>query len=145
MALTYVKNVNGDKNPSYPDGVQILVYKGKELLKLENVDISTTEENLAEISIQDLEVVKGESLYFVVDKRANNAFDGGSLYVGISEANRKDSAPSGSGPRKDNNANSVTDFGAQGSNGWRLSGTTSTWASMAAALSSNGGWLKTAR
>ena len=28
VMLTYLKNVNGDANPGYPDGVQLLVYKG---------------------------------------------------------------------------------------------------------------------
>ena len=118
VALTYVKNVNGDKNPTYPDGVQLLVYKGEELLKLENVDISTTEERLAEIAIDDLDVKEGESLYFVVDPRSNNAFDGGGLYIGISDVNSFGPAMS-SGKRTDNNANSVSDFGEQGSNGWQ--------------------------
>ena len=119
VALTYVKNVNGDKNPGYPDGVQLLIYKGEELLKLENVDISTTEERLAELSVENLEVAEGESLYFVLDPRNNNAFDGGSLYIAISDVNAAGPALTEDSGRRDNNANSVTDFGAQGSNGWR--------------------------
>jgi hypothetical protein len=84
VTVAYVKNVNGDANPSYPDGVQLLVYKGKELLKLESVPISTTEENFALIEINDLEVKKLESLYFVVNPNTNNAYDGGRLSLTIS-------------------------------------------------------------
>ncbi len=117
VTVAYVKNVNGDANPSYPDGVQLLVYKGKELLKLENVPISTTEENFALIEINDLEVKKLDSLYFVVNPNTNNAYDGGSLYAAVSDVNKKQTIPSMSG-RTDNNANSTNDFGEQGSNGW---------------------------
>ena len=117
VTVAYVKNVNGDANPSYPDGVQLLVYKGKELQKLENVPISTTEENFALIELNDLEVKKLESLYFVVNPNTNNAYDGGSLYVAVSDVNKKQTILPDTG-RTDNNANSTEDFGEQGSNGW---------------------------
>jgi len=118
IALTYVKSVNGDANPSYPDGVQLMVYKGEELLKFENVDISTTTENLAEIRIDKLPVTEDESLYFVVDPKSNNAYDGGSLYVSISDHAPAVPSFDVDSTRKDNNANSMEDFGKQGSNGW---------------------------
>ncbi|MDO4520659.1 MAG: hypothetical protein Q4B44_03360, partial [Erysipelotrichaceae bacterium] len=117
VTVAYVKNVNGDANPSYPDGVQLLVYKGNELQKLEIVPISTTEENFALIELNDLEVKKLESLYFVVNPNMNNAYDGGSFYVAISDVNKKQTIPSMAG-RSNNNANSTEDFGEQGSNGW---------------------------
>ena len=117
VIVTYVKNVNGDANPSYPDGVQLLVYKGKELLGIETVPISVTEENFAQIKIDDLEVKELESLYFVVNPMTNNAYDGGSFYVAISDVNAKPSSPV-TEHRSNNNANSVEDFGRQGSNGW---------------------------
>ncbi|MDO4416058.1 MAG: hypothetical protein Q4C20_13365, partial [Erysipelotrichaceae bacterium] len=118
VTLAYVKNVNGDANPSYPDGVQLLVYKGEELLKLEIVPISVTEENFALIEINDLEVKELESLYFVVNPCTNNAYDGGSLYAAITDVSHKPAAPVAD-TRTDNNANSTNDFGEQGSNGWR--------------------------
>ncbi len=117
ITVSYVKNVNGDANPSYPDGVQLLVYKGKELLKLENVPISTETENFAQIKIEKLPVKELESLYFVVNPRSNNAYDGGSLYVAINDVDYKQPEPELL-PRTDNNADSVDDFGRQGSNGW---------------------------
>ncbi len=118
ILLTYVKNVNGDANPGYPDGVQLLIYKNGELLKLENVDISTTEELLTQIRIDDLEVKKGDSLYFVVSARSNNAYDGGSLYIDIRDVNAPEISAEPEAGRKDNNANNQADFGAQGKNGW---------------------------
>ena len=118
ILLTYVKNVNGDANPGYPDGVQLLIYKNGELLKLENVDISTTEELLTQIRIDDLEVKKGDSLYFVVSARSNNAYDGGSLYIDIRDVNAPEISTEPEAGRKDNNANNQADFGAQGKNGW---------------------------
>ena len=118
ILLTYVKNVNGDANPGYPDGVQLLIYKNGELLKLENVDISTTEELLTQIRIDDLEVKKGDSLYFVVSARSNNAYDGGSLYIDIRDVNAPEINTEPEAGRKDNNANNQADFGAQGKNGW---------------------------
>ena len=118
VKVTYVKSVNGDANPGYPDGVQLMIYKGTELLKFENVPISTEEENLVRIDIDDLEVKEDESLYFVVDPNANNAFDGGSLYAAISDVNADKTELNSQSGRPDNNANSVEDFGEQGSNGW---------------------------
>ena len=118
VAVTYLKNVNGDANPSYPDGVQLMVYKNEELLKFEIVNISTETENLAQIMIDNLAVKEDESLYFVVDPRMNNAFDGGSLYIGISDVNAKGPQVMEDTGRKDNNANNQSDFGRQGSNGW---------------------------
>ncbi|MBR6378188.1 MAG: FIVAR domain-containing protein, partial [Oscillospiraceae bacterium] len=118
IKLTYVKNVNGDANPSYPDGVQLLVYKGSELLKVETVDISTTEELLVQIFIDELELKKGESLYFVVDPRTNNAFDGGSLYVDIRDVDSPIPQIQLETGRKNNNANNQADYGEQGAGGW---------------------------
>ena len=118
VTVTYVKSVNGDANPSYPDGVQLMVYKGGELLNLENVAISTEEETLAQIKIEDLEVKDDESLYFIVDPKSNNAFDGGSLYIAINDVNAPEPTIPDDPTRSDNNANSVEDFGEQGSNGW---------------------------
>ena len=118
VLLTYVKNVNGDANPGYPDGVQLLVYKGSELLKLENVAISTTEELLTQIRLDAVDVLEGESLYFVVSPRSNNAFDGGSLYIDIRDVNTPYPTAVPESGRKDNNANSQSDFGEQGKGGW---------------------------
>ena len=118
VMLTYLKNVNGDANPGYPDGVQLLVYKGSELLKLENAPISTTEELLTEMRLEDVELEQGESLYFVVSARSNNAFDGGSLYLDIRDAEHPFPTAAPAAGRSDNNANSQSDFGVQGSNGW---------------------------
>ena len=118
VMLTYLKNVNGDANPGYPDGVQLLVYKGGELLKLENAPISTTEELLTEIHLEALDVEQGESLYFVVSPRSNNAYDGGSLYIDIRDVNTPFPEAEAEAGRQDNNANSQQDFGVQGSNGW---------------------------
>lgn len=116
--VAYVKNVNGDKNPAYPDGVQLLVYKGQELLFVENVDISVTEEKLAQVQLKDVQLSDKDSLYCVIDPRENNAYDGGSLYAAISEAGKTEAKPGRNGGRVDNNANNVRDFGTQGSNGW---------------------------
>ena len=117
VTVSYVKNVNGDANPSFPDGVQLVVYKGSELLGMENVPISTETENFAQIKLDNVPVEELESLYFVVNPQANNAYDGGSLYVVINDVNA--APPSASpGRRSNNNANSVSDFGVQGSNGW---------------------------
>ena len=118
VMLTYLKNVNGDANPGYPDGVQLLIYKGSELLKLENAPISTTEELLTEMRLEELEVEKGESLYFVVSPRSNNAFDGGSLYIDIRDVNTPFPDAQPEAGRKDNNANNQEDFGSQGQGGW---------------------------
>ncbi|MGX8686279.1 MAG: hypothetical protein ACSW8K_00565, partial [bacterium] len=118
VIVTYVKSVNGDANPAYPDGVQLMVYKGSELLKLENVDISTEKENLVQISIKDLDVTYHESLYFVVDPRANNAFDGGTLYAAISDVNAEPAKSARDTTRTSNDTNSIEDFGIQGRNGW---------------------------
>ncbi len=118
VIVTYVKSVNGDANPAYPDGVQLLVYKGDELLKLENVSISTETENLVQISIEDLEVKYHESLYFVVDPRANNAFDGGTLYAAISDVDAEPVKAAKDKNRTSNDANNIEDFGVQGKNGW---------------------------
>ncbi|MBR4163168.1 MAG: hypothetical protein IKR11_06570, partial [Solobacterium sp.] len=117
VTVSYVKNVNGDANPSYPDGVQLLVYKGNELLELQTVTISTTEENFAQIRLENVAVEELESLYFVVNPSANNAYDGGSLYVAIADVNAQPKTASYTS-RSDNNADSIEDFGPQGSNGW---------------------------
>ena len=117
VTVSFVKNVNGDANPNYPDGVQLLVYKGTELLKLENVPIYTDKENYAEIVIDDLDVLRHDSLYFAVNPLNNNAYDGGGLYVCITDTNNRQAAPAVT-IRPNNNANSVKDFGRQGSNGW---------------------------
>ncbi len=116
--LTYVKSVNGDKNPSYPDGVTVYAYKGDELLGRYDVDVSTKTEEVLEQKLKDLDVKKSESLYFVVDAKANNAYDGGSLYVAINDVNAKGLQASSDGSRKDNNANNFEDFGTEGQNGW---------------------------
>ena len=118
VAVTYVKGVNGDANPSYPDGVQLMIYKGEEILKFENVNISTTEEILTEMRVDKLPVKEGESLYFVVDPKRNNAYDGGSLYISISDHAPAVPSFDVDSTRTDNNANSMEDFGKQGSNGW---------------------------
>ena len=118
VIVTYVKSVNGDANPAYPDGVQLLVYKGDQLLKLENVDISTETENLVQIRIDDVDVTYHESLYFVVDPRANNAYDGGTLYAAISDVNAEPVKSGKDKTRTSNDTNSVEDFGIQGRNGW---------------------------
>ncbi|MBR6281730.1 MAG: hypothetical protein IKR14_04430, partial [Lachnospiraceae bacterium] len=118
IQMTYVKNVNMDKNPGYPDGVTLYVYKGEEPLGRYEVDISTDKEELLEEVLKDIAVKEGESLYFAVDPNMNNAYDGGSLYVAIDDVNTK--LP---GVRKDTsrvatNANNQDDFGCQGKNGW---------------------------
>lgn len=118
ISLAYVKNVNMDKNPSYPDGVTIYVYKGDEAIGRYEVDISTDKENVIEDAITNLSVEKLESLYFVVDGNMNNAYDGGSLYVAINDVNHKGPSVIKDSNRVDNNANSIDDFGVQGQNGW---------------------------
>ncbi len=118
VQLTYVKNANKDKNPSYPDGVTLYVYKGDEAIGRYEVDVSTDKEEVVEETIKDLSVEELESLYFIVDPNMNNAFDGGSLYVAINDVNAKGPTASVDTTRENNNANSQEDFGKQGNNGW---------------------------
>ena len=56
VQLTYVKNANKDKNPSYPDGVTLYVYKGEEAIGRYEVDVSTDKEEVVEETIKDLSV-----------------------------------------------------------------------------------------
>ncbi len=116
--LTYVKNVNMDKNPSYPDGVTLYVYKGDEAIGRYEVDVKTDGETVVEKELSNLSVDELESLYFIVDPNMNNAYDGGSLYVAINDVDAKGPSAINDVARKDNNANSIEDFGAQGQNGW---------------------------
>ena len=116
--LTYVKNVNNDPNPSYPDGVTIYVYKGEESIARYEVDISTEKETVIEEELKDISVEELESLYFIVDPNMNNAYDGGSLYVAINDVNVKAPSVMNDASRTSNNANLVDDFGDQGQNGW---------------------------
>ena len=118
VSLTYVKSVNGDKNPSYPDGVTVYAYKGDEMLGRYDVDVSTETEKVLEQELKDLEVKELESLYFVVDAKANNAYDGGSLYVSINDVDNKGLQATVDHERKNNNANNFEDFGAEGHRGW---------------------------
>lgn len=118
LLATYVKNINGDKNPSYPDGVTISVYKGKELLQTHKVDVKIDKEILMETEIPDLEVEENESIYFVIDANENNAYDGGVLYAAIRDSGKAEAAAASDGLRTDNNANFIKDFGEQGANGW---------------------------
>jgi len=118
LLLTYVKNVNGDENPGYPDGVYIDIYKEEELLESHQVEVFTNRENLLETSIDALAVEEDESIYIVVDPKGNNAYDGGLLYVAIEDANAKETIINIDNTRIDNHANYVKDFGEQGSNGW---------------------------
>ena len=116
--LTYVKNVNNDKNPMYPDGVTLYVYKGDEPIGRYKVDAKTDKEEVIEESLKDIHVDELESLYFAVDPNMNNAYDGGSLYVAISDVDAKGPSAIRDTGRIDNNAYSIDDFGKQGSNGW---------------------------
>ncbi len=118
VSLTYVKNVNMDKNPSYPDGVTLYVYKGDEAIGRYEVDVKTDGETVVEKELSNLSVDELESLYFIVDPNMNNAYDGGSLYVAINDVDAKGPSAINDVARKDNNANSIEDFGAQGQNGW---------------------------
>ncbi len=118
VKLTYVKNVNGDKNPTYPDGVCIYIYKGEELLETHKVDIEVDKENLLETCIDDLEVEEDESIYFVVDPQSNNAYDGGQLYAAVIDESTQNNNVAKDNSRIDNNANNIEDFGKQGANGW---------------------------
>ncbi len=116
--LTYVKSVNNDKNPSWPDGVMVYAYKGDELLGRYDVKASTKTEEVLEKQFKDIKVKELESLYFVVDAKNNNAYDGGSLYVAINDVNHRGLEISKDEQRTDNNANSIEDFGKPGNNGW---------------------------
>ena len=116
--LAYVKNVNNDKNPMYPDGVTLYVYKGDEPIGRYKVDAKTDKEEVVEESLKDIHVDELESLYFVVDPNMNNAYDGGSLYVAISDVNAGGPTAKKDTDRIDNNAYSIDDFGHQGNNGW---------------------------
>ncbi|SHJ00217.1 hypothetical protein [Pseudobutyrivibrio xylanivorans] len=118
VSLTYVKSVNGDKNPSYPDGVTVYAYKGDEMLGRYDVDVSTETEKVLEQELKELDVKELESLYFVVDAKANNAYDGGSLYVSINDVDNKGLQATVDHERKNNNANNFEDFGAEGHRGW---------------------------
>ncbi|WP_026520470.1 hypothetical protein [Butyrivibrio sp. FCS006] len=118
IELAYVKNVNNDKNPNYPDGVTLYVYKGEEAIARYSVDARTDREEVVEEALKDIHVEDLESLYFVVDPNMNNAYDGGSLYVAISDVNAKGPEAVRDGKRIDNNAYFADDFGVQGSNGW---------------------------
>lgn len=118
IQLTYVKNVNNDPNPGYPDGVTIYVYKGEESIGRYEVDISTDKEEVLEEQIKNLSVEELESIYFIVDPNMNNAYDGGSLYVAINDVNAKGPTAQKDTSRVDNNACLIDDFGAQGTNGW---------------------------
>ncbi len=118
IQFTYVKNVNNDKNPSYPDGVTLYVYKGEEAIGRYTVDAYTDKEEIVEETIDDLYVDELESLYFVVDPNMNNAYDGGSLYVAIADVDAQGPSVVKDKNRIDNNAYSIDDYGKQGSNGW---------------------------
>ncbi|MDE7131917.1 MAG: hypothetical protein K2O65_08995, partial [Lachnospiraceae bacterium] len=118
LKLTYVKGANGDKNPSWPDGVCVMIYKDRELLERHSVEVKVEGETLLETAISDLALEEDESIYIVVDPMNNNAYDGGSLYVAIADVNAKTGAVAKDDSRTDNNANNVKDYGAQGANGW---------------------------
>ena len=118
LMVTYVKNVNADKNPSYPDGVTLTIFKGEELLETHKVDVKIDKEVLMETKIEAMDIEEDESIYVVVDANANNAYDGGLLYVAVQDVNAPKPSAMKDSERKDNNADFVNDFGAQGSNGW---------------------------
>ena len=118
LKLTYVKGANGDKNPSWPDGVCIMIYKDRELLERHSVEVKVESETLLETAISDIALEEDESLYIVVDPMNNNAYDGGALYVAIADVNATTGSAAKDDSRTDNNANNVKDYGEQGSNGW---------------------------
>ena len=101
----------------YPDGVTLYVYKGDEPIGRYKVDAKTDKEEVVEESLKDIHVDELESLYFVVDPNMNNAYDGGSLYVAISDVNTGGPTAKKDTDRIDNNAYSIDDFGHQGNNG----------------------------
>ena len=118
IQATYVKSVNGDKNPSFPDGVTLKVYYGDKIIANRKVDIEVDKENITEIEVKDVQIKKGESIYFVVDPNKNNAYDGGILYATITDPKIASKDIVVDTTRKDNNANNIDDFGNQGKNGW---------------------------
>lgn len=117
LMVTYVKNVNGDKNPTYPDGVTVTIFKGEELLETHQVDVKVDKEVLMETQIEDMSVEEDESIYIVVDAKNNNAYDGGLLYAAIDNDDSKNAVEEDK-TRKNNDADFVADFGKQGANGW---------------------------
>ncbi|MBQ7148682.1 MAG: hypothetical protein IJR96_08015 [Pseudobutyrivibrio sp.] len=118
IKLTYVKDVNGDKNPNYPDGVCLNVFNGEELIFNKDITVSTTKEEVVEATLENIPVEKLGSLYFTVAAKNNNAYDGGALYVAINDVNYKGPKIDTDATRTNNNANSIDDFGTQGKNGW---------------------------
>lgn len=108
LMLAYVKNVNGDKNPNYPDGVYVNIYKGDELLESHQVEIKVDKETLLETNIDDLAVEDNENIYVVVDGNQNNAYDGG-LYSFIIEDATSDNVKK-KNDSETNNANLEADF-----------------------------------
>ena len=118
LKVAYVKSVNGDKNPTYPDGLTVSIYKGDKLLENHPVDVKTDSEVLMETELSKIPVKKHESIYFVIDAKANNAYDGGLLYAAVLDDKFKEAAPGVDHARKNNNANFRDDFGKQGHNGW---------------------------
>ena len=118
LKVVYVKSVNGDKNPTYPDGLTVSIYKGDKLLENHPVDVKTDSEVLMETELSKIPVKKHESIYFVIDAKANNAYDGGLLYAAVLDDKFKEAAPGVDHARKNNNANFRDDFGKQGHNGW---------------------------
>ena len=112
----YVKFGQNDPNPNLPDGVKVSVYKNNDVLLEQDVEAFRGDgnDNKLEIMLTKLEVARGDKISFVIDAKANNAWDAGRLSASIYAV--KDKTPEEEA--RENNTNLSSAFGEQGSDGW---------------------------
>ena len=112
----YVKFGQNDPNPDLPDGVKVSVYKNNDVLLEQDVEAFRGDgnDNKLEIMLTKLEVARGDKISFVIDAKANNAWDAGRLSASIYAV--KDKTPEEEA--RENNTNLSSAFGEQGSDGW---------------------------
>ena len=113
----YVKYGQNDGNPSWPDGVKVLVYVNDTVLVTEDVEVFQGDgnDNSVNFMLEGLNVSRGDKISFVIDAKDNNAWDAGRLSVNIYDAS---DIPEEEEVRE-NKTTLADDFsGVQGANGW---------------------------
>ena len=112
----YVKYGQNDGNPSWPDGVKVLVYVNDTVVVTEDVEALRGDgnDNSVNFMLEGVNVSRGDKISFVIDAKDNNAWDAGRLSVNIYDASDVPEEEA-----RENKTTLADDFsGVQGENGW---------------------------
>ena len=79
----YTKFKHADGNLDWPDGVKLTIYHNEKILKEKNISVSNENDITENIDIKEINVKKGDKIYFIITANKNNAWDGGRLEISI--------------------------------------------------------------